>query len=232
MRKYSLAIHDLKVSGNGDTVKILKELLDTFGIQMTVHLVFDNSLSDSPVLLNFLQEKVATNTIEVVFHGLSHRCSENVSKIFVFYHKYQAEYLEDSEFLREKTTKMYLEASTLLGNNLGICPPCWIALKKNLVFFNSLRPAFIETMLYISKQQNKYFSSVVSLGSPGKKELSFLKIIAKNIYYLSLLFKVRRIRVAIHECDLYNPQSMAFFKRMIASLEKQPFRSVLLKELV
>jgi hypothetical protein len=230
-RKYSLAVHDLKVSEDESTVETLKRVADIFGIPITVHLVFDNTLPATPALLHFLQENMATGAIEVVFHGLSHRCPETVSKIFAFYHKYQAEYLEDSELLRGKTSIMYTQATTLFSYNLGICPPCWISHKRNFLFFRTLKPAYIEKLLSVSFQRRKVFSPVISLGSPNDGELFFLKVLAWFMYSLSGILPNSHTRIAIHPCDLEKPSSLAFFKRKVKQLQKKGFEPVLLKYL-
>jgi hypothetical protein len=230
--KYSLAIHDLRVSGNETTVDKIKNILDTFRVPLSVHLVFDVPLEYGTTLYNFISENIKTCKIEIVFHGLTHSCSKKVFKWLAFYHKYQAEYMVDSDLLRTDSALMYHQLANKLGYNPGICPPCWISLKKNVTFFKSLNPSYIETLLYISNKQNKIFSAVLSLASKSKKELFFLKLLAKIIYFLALLFKIKRLRVAIHECDLDQPQSIFFFQQIISSFEKQHFRAVLLKELI
>jgi len=135
-RIYSLALHDVRVSGGENSMNTIKHVMDLFGIPLTVHLIFDKSLENEDVLLKFILENLVNKKLEIVFHGLSHQCSKNVPKTLVFYHKYQAEYLDDSDLLRENTREMFYNSKLLLGCNLGICPPCWIATKKTFNFFN------------------------------------------------------------------------------------------------
>lgn len=231
-RKFSLAIHDLKISGDEVTINIIKQILEIFPIPLTIHLIFDKPLAEGTALFNFISENTKSGKIEIVFHGLTHRSPGNVYRWLSFYHKYQAEYMVDSDLLREESSLMYHQLSAQSRYNPGICPPCWIAIKKNISFFESLNPEYIETLLHVSRRQKRYFSSVLSLASPDETELFFLKILARIIFFLSVLFKIKRIRVAIHECDLNKPGSMEFFKRIISSFKKKDFKAVLLKNLL
>jgi hypothetical protein len=147
----------------------------------------------------------------------------------VFYHKYQAEYLDDSDLLRKNTEEMFNNSRLLLGNSMGICPPCWIASKKNSIFLQTLKPLFIENILSISFENKKHFSPVISLGSLNNSELFFLKILARFMYILSVLKKRTHLRVTIHACDLEKPASMKFFSGIILSLNQCRFQPVLLK---
>jgi hypothetical protein len=230
-RIYSLALHDIRVSEGENSVKTIKHVMDLFEIPLTVHLIFDKSLENEYVLLKFILENLEGGKLEIVFHGLSHQCSGKVSGTLAFYHKYQAEYLDDSEMLREKTKEMYNNSKLLLGSKLGICPPCWIAIKKNLQFFQTLEPLFVEKVLSISFNGKKHFSTVISLGSPGKIELVFLKILAWLMFALSIAKRRVNLRIAVHPCDLEKPASMAFFSAIVGKLERYNFQPVLLKEM-
>jgi hypothetical protein len=230
-RKYSLAIHDLRLSGGDSCILMIRQLLETFNVPLAVHLVFDEEPANATLLIRFLQEKVSEGAIEVVFHGLTHQCSHNVSKTLVFYHKYQAEYLDDSELLRKKTAIMYAQLVTYFGYNPGICPPCWIAHPKNNLFFKSLKPAFVEKILFVKHQHSKAFSPVISLGSPNDRELFFLRGLANLMFFISLFLPNARTRMAIHLCDLEKPSSMAFFKRKVQQLTKKRFIPVLLRDI-
>ena len=230
-RSYSLALHDVRASGGENSMNTIKHVMDLFGIPLTVHLIFDKSLENEDVLLKFILENLVNKKLEIVFHGLSHQCSKNVPKTLVFYHKYQAEYLDDSDLLRENTREMFYNSKLLLGCNLGICPPCWIATKKNIQLFQSLNPLFIEKLLSISVENKRHFSSVISLGSPVNKELIFLKILAWLMFTLSLVKRKLNVRIAVHLCDLGKPASMTFFSTVIKKLDKNKFKSVLLEEM-
>jgi hypothetical protein len=232
MRNYSLAIHDLKVSGNEFTIETIKHLMDSFAVPLTVHLIFDKPLDNSPELYKFLKETVESKQLEIVFHGLTHQCSRKISKILAFYHKYQAEYLDDSDLLQKNTEDMFNNSRLLLGNSMGICPPCWIASKKNSIFLQTLKPLFIENILSISFENKKHFSPVISLGSLNNSELFFLKILARFMYILSVVKRRTHLRVAIHTCDLEKPASMEFFAAMILALNQHRFQPVLLKKIL
>lgn len=232
MRKYSLAIHDLTVSGNEITLEAIKRLMNSFAVPLTVHLIFDKPFDNSPELYKFLKKMVESEKLEVVFHGLTHQCSRKVSKLLGFYHKHQAEYLDDSHLLRKNTEEIFNNSRVLFGTGMGICPPCWICSKKNKVFLQGLKPLFIENILSISSKDKKHFSPVISLGSLNRSELFFLKILACLMYILSRVKKRIHLRVAIHACDLGKPASMEFFSTVILSLNQAKFQPVLLKNLL
>ena len=231
IKKYSLSLHDLRVSWNEETVKKIKYVMDLFEVPLTVHLVFDIPLSQDSVLSDFILQNLKDQKIEIVFHGLTHKCSREVSKLLAFYHKYQAEYLDDSDELREKTQKMLYNTIYFLRMNIGICPPCWIAHKKNTYFFKTLKPLYIESLLSIFYSGTKIFSPVISLGSPNKCELYFLKILARSIHILSIISGNSNLRVAIHDCDLDKKNSIKFFSGIIGSFKARKFQPVLLKNL-
>lgn len=226
-----MALHDVRVSGGNNSVNTIKHVMGSFGVPLTVHLVFDRPLEKDTVLSRFIIENIESGRLEIVFHGLTHQCSKNVPKTLTFYHKYQAEYLDDSDLLRVNTKEMFDNSKLLLGYNLGICPPCWIAIKKNIDFFHSLNPLFIENILYISFMEKKLFSPVISLGSPENSELVFLKILTRLIYLLSIAKRSTHLRIAVHLCDLEKPASMGFFSTMVNKLDKHKFQPVLLKEM-
>ncbi len=231
-RKFSLAIHDLKVSGAESTVNKIKIISGMFRVPLTLHLVFDEPLKEGSALCNFLLENIQAGKVEVVFHGLTHLCSEKVARWIAWYHKYQAEYLVDSDIIRSDSALMYKRLSETLGFNPGICPPCWLASRKNLLFLKSFNPPYIEAILNISAGRKKYFSSVLSLASPDDAELFFLRILARIIYISSVIFRVKRIRIAIHDCDLSKPLSMEFFGKIIPLVQKHRYKAVLQKNLI
>jgi hypothetical protein len=231
-QKFSIALHDVRVSWNEETVSLIQHIMSMFNLPLTVHLIFDSTLEHDSILGKFILENFKKNKLEIVFHGLKHECSKNVPKWLVFYHKYQAEYLENSDALRENTSVMYKSSCNLLNQKLGICPPCWIATKKNFQFFKTLKPLYVEKMLTLNSIENKWLSPVISLGSPNNFELFFLKILARIIYLLAVIFKSKRIRVAIHICDLSNSKSISFFSEIAELLKKRNCSAVLLKDLV
>jgi hypothetical protein len=231
-RYYSLALHDVRVSGGESSMKAVKELMDSFKGPLTIHLIFDKALNYEDLFTKFIIENIKNGRLEIVFHGLTHQCSKKVPKILSFYHKYQAEYLEDSETLREASKKMYSDSRHLLGHNLGICPPCWISIKKNIDFFKSLKPLFIENLLSISSDSKKLFSPVISLGSPETRDLIFLKALAWIMFMVSIVKRNTHLRIAIHLCDLEKPASRKFFSDMLFRLDRFKFKPLLLNELI
>ncbi len=230
-RRFALSIHDLKVSGNKTTIEHIKNVQNKFSAPLTVHLVFDTPLKKESAFYNFLKESLRNNKIEIVFHGLKHRCSKRVLRILSFYHKNQAEYLEDSEELRVKTGEMFAHLSGLLKTNPGICPPCWIAGRRNLRYLKKLNPQYLESLLFVSYKFRRIFTFIISLGSSKKSELFFLKIIGNLMLRLSLISKNTRLRVAIHECDLSIDDSIKFLSNKVELLRKHGFRPVLMKHL-
>jgi hypothetical protein len=230
-RKYSLAIHDLRVTDNEKAVETLSSLITRFRVPLTVHLVFDAPLGEYHELLKFISEKINSKSLEVVFHGLTHQCSRKVGKISSFYHKYQAEYLENDEQLRVNTLQMFRNVTELLGRNLGICPPCWLTTKENYKMFKSLSPLYIELLTSLHFQDQKVFSPIVSLGSPKESELFFLRKLARFILFSGMIVRKNKVRVAIHTCDIENTDSMKFFDLIIARLNYKKFQPVLLREL-
>jgi hypothetical protein len=230
--RYSIALHDVRVSWNEKAIEIIKHVMQLYTVPLTVHLVFDQPLELESPLADFIIEQSKANKLEIVFHGLTHACSKNVSKLWVFYHKYQAEYLDNTVELREKTFQMYTSATVLLQQKIGICPPCWIATKQNFAFFKTVKPLYIEKMLSLHSQTSKVSSPVISLGSPNDSELFFLKILARLMLFFSLVSRNKTVRIAIHICDIEKPQSISFFTKMIASLNKSNYKAVLLRELL
>jgi len=231
-RKYALSLHDVKVSGGDTTVEKIRSVIDRYRVPLAVHLVFDEDPAGSPALMRFLGRKIDEEEIEVVFHGLSHQCPGHTGRFTSFYHKYQAEYLLDSEKLRENTREMYEEVTDFTGTNTGICPPCWIACRNNRNFFKKLNPVFIESLLSMDFRGNTFFSPVISLGSTRGGELVFLKTGARFMYLVSLLSGKTRLRVAVHECDLELESSLEFFSGILKSLDAKGFKPVLMRDLL
>ena len=231
-RRYALSLHDVKVSGGEDTVAKIRAVIDRFRVPLAVHLVFDEELDSSSPLSRFLSRKTEEGALEIVFHGLTHLCPAHTGRLISFYHKYQAEYLLDSEKLRDNTREMYEAVTEFTGTDTGICPPCWIACRNNLSFFRRLNPAFVESLLSIDFGGHSFFSPVISLGSIKRGELVFLKTGARFMYYVSLFSRTTRLRVAVHECDLELESSLEFFSGMLKSLNEKGFRPVLMRDLV
>ncbi|HPS57291.1 MAG TPA: hypothetical protein PK514_04235 [Spirochaetota bacterium] len=230
-RRYALSLHDVKVSGGEATVAKIRTVIDRYRVPLAVHLVFDEELESSSPLARFLSRKMEEGALEIVFHGLTHRCPENVGRLISFYHKYQAEYLLDTEKLRDKTREMYQEVTAFTGTDTGICPPCWIACRNNRKFLRRLNPVFVESLFSMDFSGHSFFSPVISLGSIKGSELVFLKTGARLMYLVSLLSRKTRLRVAVHECDLELESSLEFFSGMFKSLNAKGFKPVLMRGL-
>jgi len=229
--RFSLAIHDLRVSGV-DAMERLRVLQTTFGLPLTVHMVFDAPLSSRPSLRDFLQEGVVQGRLELVFHGLSHSCPPHVGRSTAFYHKHQAEYLLDSDELRNRTREVWEDLRTEFPSSLAICPPCWLATPSNWAFLGSLNPAYLESMWRIWTPARTVPSPVVSLGSPKPSELRLLRPFGSLLGGLARLPGLGRMRVAIHTCDLEVPGSMEYFRRTVSGLLSRGGTPVLQRQLL
>ena len=230
-RLFSFALHDLRLSEGRKVITIIEGLRKRLQIPLTIHLVFDEDLETHPDLLVYLQDQVQTGNLEIVFHGLKHSCSKYVSKLWAFFHKYQAEYLDNDVEHREATRNSFTDIAKKLKMNLGICPPCWLATKKNHELFYSLHPLYVENLLYVNNQAKKIISPVISLGSSKRIELFFLKIVAYVIYVCSSILSLNHVRIAMHVCDLDRGTSRLFFDKIIAKFYRRGFRPVLLRDL-
>ena len=63
MRNYSLATHDLTVSGNEITLGTIERLMNSFAVPLTVHLIFDKPFDNSPELYKFLKKMVESEKL-------------------------------------------------------------------------------------------------------------------------------------------------------------------------
>lgn len=232
MQQFSLAIHDLRVSGAETTLATLKHIQDQFQLPLTVHLVCDAPLQRESALASFILKECQHSRIEIVFHGLSHKCPAETGKRTALYHKHQAEYLLDSPTLRESTRAYYEELSELLGKNIGICPPCWLASRENQLLFQELKPAYVESMLSLHNRHKQRWSPIISLGSPNPVELFWLRGLAHAMSYSALLTPEARVRVALHVCDLQETRSMEFFVRKVKWLLRRGICPVLQRNLL
>ena len=230
-RRFSLAVHDLRVSDD-DAEERLRGLQRTFGLPLTVHMVFDAPLSSRPVLQDFLREGVAQDRLELVFHGLSHTCPPDVGRSTAFYHKHQAEYLLDCDDLRNRTRELWEDLRTEFQMPLAICPPCWLATSSNWIFLASLKPAYLESMWRIWTPTRTIPSPVVSLGSQKPAELRLLRPFGSALRQLSRIPGFGRLRVAIHTCDLEVPGSMEYFRRTVSVLLSRGGTPVLQRQLL
>jgi len=213
-------------------VNSLREIQKNFGIPLTVHLVCDEPLRADSILGLFLLEQGKLAQIEVVFHGLSHACPSDVGRFSAWYHKHQAEYLLDSEVLKNATQFRFQELQQILGNTLGICPPCWLASKDNHHLFESLEPTYIESMLHFRVKNSFSVSPIISLGSPKSSELFWLRGLGHIMGLFSILLPKSRTRVALHVCDIQTPSSMRFFQKKVRRLKRYSVQPVLQRDLV
>lgn len=231
MRKFALCVHDLRVSEESKTREIINLIEENFNLPLTVHLIMDGPIIPGSDFYDFLASRMAKKRLDVVFHGLTHACPENIGKLRSFYHKHQAEYLFDSQALRNDTAAVFEKVQTAFGSSLGICPPCWLSCRKNKRFLSSLSPLFLESMFHIDYCGKRLFSPIVSLGSPNEKELGMLTLFAKLMAKVSFWGSKSTTRVAIHTCDFTIPKSMDFFKHTIASFTDSGFEAVLMRNL-
>jgi hypothetical protein len=229
-RRYSLSLHDLRVTEGVAAEENIRRVLALFSGPLTLHLVCDAPLTESPGLTAFLKNQLETGRLEIVFHGTCHACAARVWKILSWYHKNQAEYLRDSAGLKDKTLERFDDLRLALGDNAGICPPCWLASRGNWKFFETLRPSYIESLLFVKTSGKSYFSPVISLGSPNRGELRLLRLLARLFFLLSLRLPKAGARVVLHPCDLAS-LSMDFLLEQARRLEHRGFKPVLLKDL-
>jgi hypothetical protein len=231
MKKMALCLHDARVSGGMETERVIRTVLERFHAPLTVHLVFDEPLSPEAPLFRFLSEHADRGSIEVVFHGLTHRCPEGTGRWLAFYHKYQAEYLLDSEALRHNTGQAFTGVTAMFGMKTGLCPPCWLASRRNRLFFATLTPLYVESLFSLRYGSERISSPVLSLGSPVPGELFFLRLGARMMYLLSLVKRRACTRMAVHVCDLEVNESIDFFSDLFAVMKKRGFRMVLQRDL-
>ncbi len=232
MKKIALCLHDVKVSGKDETIRMINAVLSRFNAPLTVHLVFDEPLIKDSDLYKFLSENINGKKIEVVFHGLTHVCAVKTGQLYSFYHKYQAEYLVDSDQHREDSAQTFNTVKNLLSTNMGICPPCWLSHKNNYRFFKSLNPLYIESIISMNFLTKKIFSPIMSIGSPVPAEIKFLKIGFNFMSMLSRILPGANARMAVHVCDIDIEDTMVFFHEKFEYLIEKGFSSVLQKELL
>lgn len=230
IRSVSLALHDLKIS-DSNAVDILEQVRKYFGVPFAVHLVCDSSLSVNPSLEMYIRKHVLSGELEVVYHGVHHVCEYKAWRLLAWYHNYQAEYIINSQELRRDTASGYAELASVLRENPGICPPCWIASSANRKFLDSLKPLYREKLLSLIKNGKGFFSPVLSLGSPRPQDLIFLKPVACFSYAVAVVTGMKRVRIAVHICDLTTAGSLPFFKKHLEKFKACGYVPVLQKEL-
>jgi hypothetical protein len=231
VRCVSLALHDMFVS-SPETVRTIEKIRREFKVPLTVHLVCDVPLSANSKLSAFIKESTRNGALEIVYHGVMHSCERKAWRLLSWYHKYQAEYIVDSDNLRKKTRKGFTDLSKLLGEHPGLCPPCWIGSEKNLKFLDSLNPLYREELLHVDKNGKNTFSTVISFGSARTIELIFLGMVAALSYHASMILRIQKIRIAIHPCDITVASTMKKFHSYLEKLKRKTYQPVLLKHFI
>ena len=232
MKKIALCLHDVRVSGKEETVRMISDVMNRFNAPLTVHLVFDEPLQKNSVLYKFLSVHTKNKKLEIVFHGMTHICAVKAGKLYSFYHKYQAEYLVDSEEHRLETRETFNAVKKFQNTNIGICPPCWLSHKNNYRFFLSLNPIYIESIMSMNFISKKFFSPIMSIGSPAANEIPFLKLGLRFMSLISQIIPDTKARMAIHVCDIDIDDTMIFFQKKFGVLSQKGFTSVLQKDLL
>jgi hypothetical protein len=144
-----------------------------------------------------------------------------VGRFSAFYHKGQAEYLLDDEALRSATREAWNRELEGFESPVGICPPCWMATRRNWRFLESLSPLYMERAWCLRTRTKTVPSPIVSLGSPDSLELAALRPLGSALRNLVRLPGLGNLRVALHTCDLERPDSMEYFQRTISGLRQR-----------
>jgi hypothetical protein len=229
-RFYSLALHDVRLSGGSASEEMVSRVRSRFSGPLTVHLICDAPLAESRGLAAALKPQWESGRMEIVFHGTCHTSPAQSWKMLSWYHKHQAEYVLDSDALRDKTRERFAALREFLGGNAGLCPPCWLANRRNWDFLFSLKPLYVESLLFLNLGGKRHFSPLVSLGSPESGELRLLRVQARFFRALSLLLPNAGPRVILHPCDLTS-SSFDFLLEQSRILESRGFKPVLQKHL-
>ncbi|HTY64319.1 MAG TPA: hypothetical protein VMG30_18865 [Acidobacteriota bacterium] len=232
MRKAALCLHDIRLSGNGDSARLIDSVSRVFHAPLTVHLVVDAAIDPALPLMVYLRERIRDGAMEVVFHGLTHICPPGVWPYLAWYHKGQAEYAVNDPAAREQAGKAYARLSATLGQLPGICPPCWLCTKENRAFLASLSPPYVESMFALERKGRRRFSPIISIGSSRARDLVALELLARSMLLLSHLLPEARVRVAVHPSDTANPRVMSFLKTTYGKLLERGAEPVLLNSLV
>jgi len=230
--RYALCFHDLRLSEGAR----LPELVDGLraymaGVPLTCHLIADADPDASKEPLRYFRDGIRSGELELVFHGISHRCAEGSGKRWVWYHKNQAEFL-GADFDAGLNEFRFRRLQEILGVRLGICPPCWIAEKAGWEFLQGLNPLFLESLFQLWQGRRRRLSPVISLGSDSNRELILLRTGARAIAFASRLLRAERLRLVVHPVDYRNPESMAFLHSRLKSLQASGYQPVLQRNLL
>jgi hypothetical protein len=220
MRKFSLCLHDVRLSQPDATIAMIEELLHDFGAPLSVHLVLDGAITPQNRLIRFMIKNEKAGRIETVFHGTTHQTDGKARPLLAFYHKYQAEFITHNRESIRRNTTAYKAASGVLKRRPGICPSCWLSSPANKKMFASFNPPYIESLMSFSFTGKRIPSPVISLAATSFIELFFLKIAARLMYIWSLVIPGSRVRLVVHVCDFSVDTSMKFFQRYYRRLLK------------
>lgn len=232
MKKVALCIHDLRVSDSEKIIETIKNVREYFKtVPVTIHLVIDEDVNSENETFRFLKQEIDAGQLEIVFHGVTHKCPVGTAKLFSWYHKYEAEFLSNS-FEADLNKLRYNNVNDLFQIKAGICPSCWIANPEGWKFIKSLSPLYFEKLLSINFQDKRYFSISISMATSNKNELFFLKKLMSFITTVIILFNTRRVRFVIHTIDLTVEDSVTFFRQKYYKLKSKGFVPVLQKELI
>lgn len=230
--RIALCLHDVRVSGRDSSVRMIESVIGRFHAPLTLHLVFDEKFDRKNPLYPYIKEKIKSGDMELVFHGINHAALKKVKRYIAFYHKYEAEYIVDSEELSSATRTVYNTVSDDIGSRMGICPSCWLSTRGNKKIFRSLEPAYIESLFHLDSGKRRIFSPVISLASPFKRDLFFLRLFARIMYGTAALSGRSRVRVAVHPCDLDIDSSIGLLADLFSGLRDKGYSPVLQRDLI
>jgi hypothetical protein len=232
MRRVALCIHDLRASEGEKILEILRFVRESFNADtVTAHIIFDIEPENCTSFLPLLKKEVKENRLEIVFHGVTHKCPRGTWKMLSWYHKYEAEYAGDS-FDVEMNRTRFKSLNDMLETETGLCPSCWIASAQGWKFLKTLNPLYVEKLLMIVFRKKKVFSLPVSLATIRKWELFFLKIVASFITRISGICRNTSLRIVVHTIDLLNMESVIFLVNKYSDVIIKGYVPVLQRELL
>ena len=117
MKKVALCLHDIRLSGDLDSMRLIDSVLRLFHVPLTVHMVLDAAVDPALPLMVYLRESIQDKAMEVVFHGLTHTCSPDGWPLLAWYHKGQAEYAVNDPAAREQAREAYARSLALAPDN-------------------------------------------------------------------------------------------------------------------
>lgn len=227
-----MCIHDLRASEGEKILETIRFVRESFNAdRITAHIIFDIDPEDCTSFLPALKKEIKENRLEIVFHGVTHKCPRGTWKMLSWYHKYEAEFISNS-FNIELNRARYNCLNKILDTETGICPSCWIATVNGWKFLKSLNPLYIEKLLMIIFRKGKVFSMPVSLATIRKEELFFLKMAASFITKISGICRNTSLRIVVHTIDLLNKESVLFLGKKYSDIILKGYVPVLQRELL